>query len=397
MSPTQISGVTLVPGGGRTILKDAQIVLDEDGIILSIDGTETDGSELISSGAYRVLVPAAVDSHLDNLHGRRQPRATVRLPLDTVIAALDAECAGSGIGTVCVAARCENAPTKGVIAEDAIELAEILERIGDGLACNWRIHARVEVTDDTSIDTLKSVLAASSRVSIVSLMDNSVEHSRFASPEEHRNFYAADWGKSLDEVDEILAAAAEGARHGDARRAEAAQLALAAGLVLATHDDRDEADIDISHALGATMAEFPLSLEAARHARSLGMVTVLGSPNAVRGRSTSPSSVLAADAVTAGVLDALCCDYLPSALQVAPHALATQGVLPLNEAVDLVSTNPARALGLPSPEIVVGHRLTAALGIIDGNNFIGQGLWRSGRLVFQRNLELAHEAVPVLA
>ncbi|NLG55225.1 MAG: alpha-D-ribose 1-methylphosphonate 5-triphosphate diphosphatase [Rhodococcus sp.] len=383
MTFTRISGVTLVPGGGRPMLADASIDLDVDGVVVAIDGTETESAP---SAGTRILVPAAVDSHLDNVTERRRPRATVQLPQDSVIAALDAECAGAGIGTVCISARCEDAPGKGVHVEDAVELAHVLERTAPHLACDWRIHARVEVTDDTAIDALKGVLAASTRVAVISIMEHSIERSRFANAQEHREFYAADWGVSLDEVDALLATKKEGAGERDRRRAEVAQIAREAGVVLASHDDRDVADIDSGHALGARIAEFPLSIDAARHARELGMITVLGAPNAVRGRSTSSSNVLVADAVRADVVDTLCCDYLPSALQGAPLALAAEGVLPLSEAVDLVSTNPARALGLTSPEIVIGQRLTAALGRAEGTTFIGEGLWRDGRVVFARNL-----------
>jgi len=110
-----------------------------------------------------------------------------------------------------------------------------------------------------------------------------------------------------------------------------------------------------------------------------------GAPNAYRGRSTSPGNVLAAAAVSAGVCDILCSDYLPAALQTAPHILARNGVAPLARTVDLVSVNPAAALGLPSPAIDVGAPLTAALQQVStGGAPVGLALWRDGRLVFSR-------------
>jgi alpha-D-ribose 1-methylphosphonate 5-triphosphate diphosphatase len=95
--------------------------------------------------------------------------------------------------------------------------------------------------------------------------------------------------------------------------------------------------------------------------------------------------VLAAAAVSAGVCDILCSDDLPAALQTAPHILARNGVAPLARTVDLVSVNPAAALGLPSPAIDVGAPLTAALQQVStGGAPVGLALWRDGRLVFSR-------------
>jgi alpha-D-ribose 1-methylphosphonate 5-triphosphate diphosphatase len=378
MTATIIEDVTVVPGGGAAPIAGATVELDADGVVRSIQGGAPGGP------GGRFLVPAAVDMHLDNLAERRRPRATVRLDHESVLAVLDAECAAAGIGTVCIAARCEDAPGKGVLVEDAVELARVLEDLAPHLACDWRIHARVEVTDDAALDALEAIVGISTRVAIVSVMEHSADRSRFRSREEHRAFYAADWGVPLDEVDRILAAKAAGGADREARRTRAAAISRAAGIVLASHDDRAPSDIDAAVALGASVAEFPLTLDAARHARERGMATVLGAPNAVRGRSTSPGNLVVADAVAAGACDILCCDYLPSALQAAPHALANAGVVDLGTAVDLVSTAPAAALGLPNPVIEVGKPLTAALGTVSGAMFLGTGLWRGGHRTFSR-------------
>lgn len=376
MDRMRIDDVTVVPGEGRAALPGATVLLDGDGVVTEIVPGE-------DTGSARYLVPAAVDLHLDNLTERRRPRATVTLDQAAVVTTLDAECASAGIGTVCIAARCEEAPGKGVVAADAVELAAVVEELAPSLACDWRIHARVEVTDDAALDALRGVLERSSRVVLVSVMEHSAERSRFASPEEHRAFYAADWGLPPEEVDAILAVK-DGHDTREERRREVARIAAAAGITLASHDDRGPADVEAAHALGARIAEFPLTVEAAHRARELGMATVLGAPNAVRGRSTSPGNILVADAVGAGAVDVLCSDYLPIALQGAPHALVRDGVLPLERAVDLVSTAPAAALGLPSPVIEVGRPLTAALGEVHGVTHRGLALWREGRLTFSR-------------
>ena len=379
MAQTVIDGVTLVPGGGKPVVRDAAVVLDDVGTIVEIsDGAPADDL---------FLVPAGVDLHLDNLVQRRRPRATVSLDHEAVITVLDAECAAAGIATVCVAARCEDSPRKGIDIADAAVLAAVIEKLAPYLCCDWRIHARVELTDDGAIESLLAVLAASSRVALISMIETSVQRSRFSSLAETRSFYAQDWGVSEAEVEDVFSVDAVRLALVDDRRKEVAALALQRGITLASHDDRTSEHIEEAFDFGARVAEFPLTMDAARRAHDLGMHVVLGAPNALRGRSTSSGNVLAADAVAAGLCDVLCSDYLPSSLQAAPHALAHAESAPLSTAIDLISSNPAAVLGLPPVAIEVGKPLTASLRRVrqdsDGAH-VGMALWRDGRLVFGR-------------
>jgi len=224
------------------------------------------------------------------------------------------------------------------------------------------------------------------------MIETSVQRSRFSSLAETRAFYAKDWGVSEAEVEAVFTVDAGRLSMITDRREEVAALARLHGIVLATHDDRTAEHIEQGFAVGARVAEFPLTMEAAVHAKALGMTVVLGAPNAIRGRSTSSGNLLASDAVAAGVCDVLCSDYLPSSLQSAPRALAGRGVVPISDAVDLVSANPSAVLGLSSGIIEVGRPLTASLrrvqsvgtdAAIPGAQ-LGMALWRNGQLVFGR-------------
>lgn len=391
MAHTVIEGVTVVPGDGRDIVADAVVTLDAQGRVESIIPDA-------AAARDRYLVPGAVDLHLDNLQQRRRPRATVSLDHAAVISVLDAECAAAGISTVCIAARCEDSPRKGIAIADAAILAAVLEDLAPVLCCDWRIHARVELTDDGAVDALHAVLDASSRVALISMMETSIQRSRFSSLAETQAFYAQDWGVSEAEVEEIFTVDAGQLGRIAERRKSVADLALDRGVRLATHDDRTEEHIEEAFAFGARIAEFPLTMAAARRARELGMTVVLGAPNALRGKSTSTGNVLAAEAVTAGLCDVLCSDYLPSALHAAPHVLAGERNVALAEAVDLVSSNPARALGLAPVTIDVGRPLTASLRRVqhfgadaaEKGAHVGVALWRDGQLVFSRTPSGAH-------
>jgi alpha-D-ribose 1-methylphosphonate 5-triphosphate diphosphatase len=266
-------------------------------------------------------------------------------------------------------------------------LAAVIEKLAPYLCCDWRIHARVELTDDGALESLLAVLAESTRVALISMIETTVHRTRFASLAETRKFYAQDWGVSEAEVEDVFSVdAVRMALVGD-RRKEVAALALQRDITLASHDDRTPEQIEEAFDFGARVAEFPLTMDAARRANELGMHVVLGAPNALRGRSTSSGNVLAADAVTAGLCDVLCSDYLPSALQSAPFMLASEECAPLATGIDLVSTNPASILGLAPVAIEVGRPLTASLRQVRADSagaHVGMALWRDGRLVFGR-------------
>lgn len=385
---TLLEGITLVPGDG-TEHGPVTVRLQADGTVAAIELGAGDRSD----GATLVLAPAAVDLHLDVMPERRRPRAGVLLDLDQSIVTLDAELVANGIGTVCIAARFEEEPAKGVGMADAIATCEAVERLAASLACDWRIHARVEVTEPEAPAQLRTALDVTTRIVLISVMDHSLARSRFASEQAHREFYAEDWGVSLEEVDRVLERKRSEAKGSDARREEIAEIAHAHGIVLASHDDRTAEDVHAGAEIGATVAEFPLSEQAAEAAKSLGIASVLGAPNVVRGRSTSPGNILAADAVTRDLCTALCSDYLPSALLAAPFVLADDHGLGLADALALTSTSPAGLLGLSTPVIAEGRPLDGVLISREGGTVQAVALWRQGQLVFLRR---PAEALPVV-
>ena len=372
--------VGLVPGDGLPA-RVARVALDGAGIVSAVETGGEGGVE----GAERLLVPPIVDLHLDVLRERRRPRAGVELELERAIAMLDAELAASGYATVCICARFEDAPEKGVHLTDAGRLCELVERHAERLGCEWLIHARVEVTDEGVTDELERALGRCSRIALVSVMDHSAERSRFHTVDAHREYYSRDWSLSLEEVDRMIDRKRTGAAGAEGRRRAVAALAQRSGVPLATHDDRGEHDVAAAASLGACVAEFPLSLEAARAASDRGITVALGAPNAVRGRSTSPGNLTVADAIGARACDVLCADYLPNAMLAAPFALAAHGHLELGAGFELVSGAPARVLGDEAPRIEVGRPLDGVLVEMLEDTPIAVARWRSGHLVWSRS------------
>ena len=147
---------------------------------------------------------------------------------------------------------------------------------------------------------------------------------------------------------------------------ELAATAREAGLRIASHDDPDCATRRYYHAMDCRVAEFPLTREAAQAARDLGDAIVFGGPNVVRGGSHT-NAPDAAEMIRAGLCDILTSDYYYCAPLAAAMRLVRDGVLPLEQAWNLVSRNPALAAGLDDRG-ALAEGMAADLIVVDDGN-----------------------------
>lgn len=135
------------------------------------------------------------------------------------------------------------------------------------------------------------------------------------------------------------------------------------GIRLGSHDDSTAAQRRGWRERGAAVAEFPETVEAAEAARSAGDLIVLGSPNVVRGASHK-GNASALDLIAMGLCDALASDYHYPSPRRAALLLVRSGVLSFPDAWALVSSGPARVLGLSDRGVIeAGKR--ADLVILD--------------------------------
>ena len=124
-----------------------------------------------------------------------------------------------------------------------------------------------------------------------------------------------------------------------------AEAARRKGIPLLSHDDRHEDDLDFFDTLGCSISEFPTEIDVAEKAARRGKDIVFGAPNVIRGGSHTGCPA-ATDMVQRGLCSILASDYYYPSLLHAPFRLARDKKIELEEAWNLVSKNPARALGL---------------------------------------------------
>ena len=119
----------------------------------------------------------------------------------------------------------------------------------------------------------------------------------------------------------------------------------ARGIRLGSHDDTTAHDRKIWRDRGVRISEFPETQDAALAAREGGDSIILGAPNVARGNSHK-GNVSAAALVGQGLCDALASDYHYPSLRRAALKLVRDGLCDLGTAWALLSTGPARLLGL---------------------------------------------------
>jgi alpha-D-ribose 1-methylphosphonate 5-triphosphate diphosphatase len=149
-----------------------------------------------------------------------------------------------------------------------------------------------------------------------------------------------------------------------------ARVARMRGIAVASHDDDSIEKLERMRQIGASISEFPLTLDVALAARERGVHTIAGAPNVLLGYSHS-GNLSAREAIRVGATDILCSDYYPVALLSAVFELHRHCGIGLAQAFALVTINPARATGIDHElgEIAVGKR--ADLLIIREHNSAG--------------------------
>lgn len=152
------------------------------------------------------------------------------------------------------------------------------------------------------------------------------------------------------------------------------------GIESGSHDDGTAQLRARFDSAGASICEFPTTIEAAEKARELGNPILMGAPNVVRGGSQS-GNIAATDLIDRELCDVLVSDYYAPALSTAVWTLVDAKRLPLDQAWAMVSTNAARARNWTDRgDIAVGQRADAV--IMNKETRVIEGSIAAGRIGF---------------
>ncbi|MDP2011348.1 MAG: alpha-D-ribose 1-methylphosphonate 5-triphosphate diphosphatase [Phenylobacterium sp.] len=353
-------------------------VLVRDGKIVAVDRGGSVGEDL----AGDVLMPGVIDLHTDNLEKHFFPRPNIDWNPISAAVTHDGCCLSVGVTTVF------DSLSIGTFNPSVARNHDNLPRLANGLLAardagmlkaDHRLHWRCETPADDLPARLEQ-LASHPLTSLFSLMDHTPGQRQYRNIEKHLANWSAN-GMSAQDIDERLAGIRDRqGRNAANNRRLVADLAKSRGIPLASHDDEDVEHVDEAADLGATVSEFPVTIEAARRAKERGMVVVMGGPNLMRGGSYS-GNVPASELADAGLLDAFASDYVPRSLIECAFALTTAPFgWSLARAVAVVTEAPARAAQLTDRgTITTGARADLVRVNTRGGLPVVRGVWVEGQ------------------
>lgn len=351
-------------------------------------------------GRGLTALPGLVDSHGDMLEREIEPRPTVHLPYDIALFELDKRLAASGITTAFAAVSFAeprgNAGHSLRAEERAHGIIETAHHLRSHLLADIHIHARFEITNERAAPVLKTLIR-NNDVRLVSITDHTPGQGQYRDLENYVAHFAKSRQASHDEVRQLVLERIERAKNSPPSWktvSEVAEQARENNIPLASHDDDTLDKVELMVGMGASISEFPITLETARAANANNQWTVMGAPNALRGKSYS-GNLSAREALEHNILDVLCSDYHPASMLQCAYLLADLGLCSFTEAVKLVSENPANAVGLYDRGVLeVGKRADLVL-VEEHPNLPSRvrATMRGGRFIFSDH---TFSAIPYL-
>ena len=363
---------------GHVLVRDGRIAAVEEGNACGARHAD----DVDMEGDY--LAPGLVELHTDNLEKHILPRPKVVWPQpESAFFAHDAQIVSSGITTVFDALSVGEYHDKGRIAMlgEAVEALNHCRESGQ-LRAEHLLHLRCEVADPR-MQELFFPISDTPGLHLVSLMDHTPGQRQWRNTESYRTYYSNTRSWTDEEfqkmVDELRARRDSCA---DENAASVMSFCREHRLPMASHDDTLVEHVNEALANGIRISEFPTTEEAARYASESGMTVLMGAPNIVRGGSHS-GNVSAETVAREGYLGALSSDYVPISLISAVFSLNERGIMPLPEAMNLVSSHPAEAVGLDDRgRIAEGLRADLVrIRRLDDVPVV-RNVWREGERVF---------------
>ncbi len=356
------------------VIEGADVVLDDriERVSVRVEAGKISGLDVPRDGARVIdardllLAPALVDIHGDAFERQLMPRPGVFVPVETAVLETDRQLAANGIATAYHALTLSWEPGLRSVARGA-EVVDALGALGHRLTVENRLQLRWETFCFEAQPLLERALAGPLTPSLafndhtsMALLDPAVPLQErpfefdphfpltdIASPgfAEKMKDRARRSGMTVDAFVRLIAGIWERRPEVPETISAVAERARARTAPMLSHDDSHEVTRAFYRGHGARISEFPMNRSVAEAARASGDWIVFGAPNAMRGGSHLGSPG-AAEMVALGLCDILASDYFYPAMLGAVARLQADGVAPLPELWALISTSPARALGL---------------------------------------------------
>jgi alpha-D-ribose 1-methylphosphonate 5-triphosphate diphosphatase len=355
------------------VLKNKVLLIKDDIIwdIIDMRDFKKYNYESIIDARNRYITPGFIDTHSDHIEQIVQPRPTSIMNFELALMESEKQLLSQGITTMYHSLSLFKDDYFGVShlrhRDNVMKIADLIFKFQlRNHLIRHRFHLRVEIDNIDAFDIVKALILEN-KVHQISFMDHTPGQGQYKNLDIYKKTITAYKGQKLAELgfEGVIEHHSNKKILSFEQLRELSYLAEIHNIPVASHDDDSEQKLAINRDLGITLSEFPITIEIAKEAKRLGFYTVAGSPNILLGGSHS-GNMSASDAILEGCVDILCSDYYPAAMLHSVFFMVKKYNIPLNEMINKVTLNPAKAMKIDLGYGSVENGKKADILIIDG-------------------------------
>ncbi|MFE5323111.1 phosphonate metabolism protein PhnM [Paenibacillus sp. NPDC056579] len=380
--------------GGRIVTPSGTIeqgtLVIENGTIIEISSSaSTPGPRDIDASGMLVL-PGIIDTHSDAIEHEMQPRPSSLFPVEMSFHELERKLAGQGVTTIYHSlSMWDDNSAKEVRRNQSVkQMIRTIRRLAaEDHLIRHKVHLRFEIVNLNAVPHIVEMLN-NGELDQLSFMDHTPGQGQYRNLEVQKKFVMERQKLTEEETLKVLEARRQQPKVSREDLQLVADLAGSLGVPLASHDDDSVEKLELVQSWRAAISEFPITMDVAKEAKQRGLHVVMGAPNVMLGRSHS-NNLSALDAIKEGVVDILCSDYYPPAMIQAAFLLHNQGY-ELSYAMNMISLNPAKALGLDKRlgSLEEGKAADVLLTRIHNGRPVIEKVWVEGQTVCQMDYRM---------
>ncbi|MFZ5944828.1 MAG: phosphonate metabolism protein PhnM [Bacillota bacterium] len=365
---------------GKLILEDRiidnyDLVIDGDRISKIVPAGQIAGGSLEvidAQGGY--VAPGFIDIHSDYIEHMASPRPASVLDFQMAIKEVEKQLVNQGVTTMYHSLSLYKesffSPKQIRTSENIKKLAELIEKVNDGSSLiHHRFHARYEIDNVDCVDYLINYIRQN-KIHLLSFMDHTPGQGQFRDIDIYKETLKGYQDLTEAELEQHISEAQSKEKLDINLIHTISKIAAENNVTIASHDDDSIAKLDLVKSFGTVISEFPITIEVAKAAKARDMFTVAGAPNVLLGGSHS-GNLSAAEAIKEGCIDILCSDYYPASLLHAVFTLHHKYGHDLAAMFQLITNNPARAVGISQDygSITEGKKADLVIIKMDSEDF----------------------------
>ena len=370
------------------VLDNQILIIDKDRIQGIVNALPKIPMDQIIDARHHYIAPGFIDIHNDKIEQFICPRPTSIMNFDLAMNECERELLLQGITTIyhSLALFKDNffgtSPLR--TKENVMKLADLIQkRFEQSNLIRHRFHLRIEIDNLDAYDIAKTMIL-NHKVHEISFMDHTPGQGQYKNLEIYEKTISSYKGKEIETLgfDGVLNYHENKQTLSFEQLKELTELAHQNKITVASHDDDSLEKLMLNKKINVDISEFPITLEAAKHAKKLGFKTVAGAPNILLGGSHS-GNMNASHAILENCIDILCSDYYPAAMLHSVFIMNQKEHVPLHEMINKVALNPASAMNINEDygSIEIGKKADLLLINFENNFPVINQIFVDGKIV----------------